>query len=311
MSHDQLFKTLLEVFLADFLHLAVPDLARRLDLDRYRILPTEHFTDLPQGEERRLDLVVEIPVLDGDAAEDAEDAEDLETGFVHVEIEREARSGMAARMWDYGRVLALRGRRPALPIVLYLRGGPAGVLEIVAENRFLHQILGTFHFYSFALSGCRAVHYLRSDRPLAWALAALMRPPLAWSRAEHRTRCLRPIVRAERIEQINAAEARLLINCVETYLELDEDDLKEQDMVMSESEQERISRLVMAPREALFNSGRVAGLREFLLGVIEQRLGTIPDNARTRIEEIEEETELQSLGERLFMGDDLEALGLA
>jgi hypothetical protein len=86
MFHDQLFKTLLETFLADFLHLAVPHLARRLDLDQYRILPTEHFTDLPRGEERRLDLVVEIPVLDSGHAD---------TGFVHIEVEREARSGMA------------------------------------------------------------------------------------------------------------------------------------------------------------------------------------------------------------------------
>lgn len=74
---------------------------------------------------------------------------------------------------------------------------------------------------------------------------------------------------------------------------------------------ERIQYLLFTPQDVIAADGRLEGMRRLLLGQIEKRFGAASEATRTRIEAIEEETELQSLGERLFLGDDLEALGLA
>jgi len=58
-GHDQLFKQLLRAFFADFLRLFDPETAAELDLDTLEFRDTEAFTDIPQGERRVADLVVQ------------------------------------------------------------------------------------------------------------------------------------------------------------------------------------------------------------------------------------------------------------
>lgn len=60
MGHDQLFKTLLETFLQEFLELFFPDVAARLDFTWQRPLDKEFLTDLPQGRRREADVVAEV-----------------------------------------------------------------------------------------------------------------------------------------------------------------------------------------------------------------------------------------------------------
>jgi hypothetical protein len=69
-------------------------------------------------------------------------------------------------------------------------------------------------FYTaFGLADCRAEHYLERPEPLAWALAALMRP-VRRGPAAHREACLRRIAEAGLPDR----EAALLRTCVEEHM---------------------------------------------------------------------------------------------
>ncbi len=60
MSHDQLFKEVLQAHLQDFLELFFPDVAARLNLDSPRFRDKEFFTDFPKGSRREADVVAEL-----------------------------------------------------------------------------------------------------------------------------------------------------------------------------------------------------------------------------------------------------------
>src|SRR4051794_13263012 len=110
MSHDQLFKELLQAFFQEFMELFYPDIAARLDFTRVRFLDKETFTDLPQGDQREADLVAQVYTLDGQP----------EIILAHIEVEVRRRSSFAQRMHEYYMMLKLRHRLPILPIVIYL-----------------------------------------------------------------------------------------------------------------------------------------------------------------------------------------------
>ena len=65
MEHDQLFKQFLRAYFTEFLHLFDPQTAARLDLDMIEFRDTEAFTDIPQGEQRTADLVVQLRTVEG------------------------------------------------------------------------------------------------------------------------------------------------------------------------------------------------------------------------------------------------------
>lgn len=298
LAHDQLFKDLLSLFFDDFLHLVVPDIVRHLDLGACRPLPTELFTDLPEGRQRRLDLLTEVPTLGGAPPG---------TVYVHTEIERDARSGMDERMRDYWHLLALKKLRPVIPIVVYLRGGPLGIESTVVEEALFGTDLSAFRLFGFGLSGADAARYVRSDRPLAWALAALMRRPPGWSRAEHRIRCEFPIHRSEHLTDM---EEFLLGNCVETYLQLSESETKEHEMLSKhygtfdpwKTDMTWADWVEMHAREEGRAEGLETGMRSVVLRQLERKFGPLTDQVRLRVEALSngriEELALQVLDAR-------------
>lgn len=124
MRHDQLSKSLIETFFADFLYLIAPDSAPRLHPGELTFLDKELFTDWPTGDRRELDLLARVLGQEGDAP-----------FLIHVEIESEARSGMDLRLWLYYMQIRIRHGLPVLPILLNLRGGTPGVgLEVLEEG---------------------------------------------------------------------------------------------------------------------------------------------------------------------------------
>ena len=63
MSHDQLFKELLQAFFREFMELFYLDVAARLDFSRVSFLDKETFTDFPQGDQREADIVAQVYTL--------------------------------------------------------------------------------------------------------------------------------------------------------------------------------------------------------------------------------------------------------
>ncbi|MEM9596510.1 MAG: hypothetical protein AAGD06_19740, partial [Acidobacteriota bacterium] len=167
--HDPIWKSLIQTFLGDFVHLVAPEVAAGLDFEKARFLDKESFTDPPDRERSELDLVAEVPERSGEA----------KLLLIHVEVEGRYQRAMARRMWRYYLHLKLRYPDvPVLPVVLYLRGGPRGVeLVEVRERVWNGPETSVFRFVAFGVSRCEAAEYLSRPEPMSWALASLMRAP--------------------------------------------------------------------------------------------------------------------------------------
>lgn len=295
-SHDQLFKDLFRCFWADLWRLCDPAAASRLDLAKIRFLDKETFTDWPEGERREMDLLAEAPGL-----EEGEDAV-----LLHVEIEAVARHSMGRRVWRYFHLLQARDDRPVLSIVTFLKGGEPGVRLTTLEYKVLGQVRGHLDYVSFGLAGCRAEDYLERPEPLAWALAALMRPERL-SRAELKIACLRRIARSG----LNEIQVFLLVNCVETYLQLRGRDASEY-AALQEREQNREVRAVkMTWAEQMEAKGRKEGIQQVLLRQLGMRFGPLPESVQHKVESISSMRRLNELAEKLLVARSLDEMGLA
>jgi hypothetical protein len=297
--HDQIFKDLIGAFLPDLLSLVAPEPASRLDLSRWKLLDKEAFTDWPKGSRRELDLLAEVALADGSGR----------TALVHVEIEVRARPAIGVRLSGYSMQLKLRYGRPVIPVLICLRRGRPGIhLESVMDTE-LGPELTCFRYYSFGLAGSRAEDFLGRDQPLAWALAALMRPG-SMSRAEHKMACLRRIAGA----RLGDLRRFLLVNCVETYLELEGRDAEELEALQARQNAKEVRTMRMTWAEKLEEKGREQGreqgVRQTLLRLLGLRFGPISEDVRRRIEAIGSVERLNQIAEQILVARSLEEMGL-
>lgn len=297
--HDQVFKVLFGTFLPDLVTLVAPEIAARLDLSRWTLLDKETFTDWPKGRRRELDLLAEVALVDPCGG----------TALVHVEIEARFRPQVGLRLAGYQMQLRLRHGRPALPIAVCLtRGRPGVSLESVVDARLGFEV-NHFRYYSLCLAGSRAEEFLARDQPLAWALAALMRPePL--SRAELKMACLRRIAAA----RLDDLPRFLLVNCVETYLQLQGRDAEELEALQTRGNGDKEVRVMKAIRmtwaEQLEAKGMEQGVRQMLLHQLGTRFGPLSDEIRRRVEAISSVERLKQIAEQILVARSLEEMGL-
>jgi hypothetical protein len=191
------------MFFADYLRLVEPDSAEHLRADEASFLiPRRDLSNW--NEEDELGVVAEVPTRRN------------ETVAVLVQIEAEAcpPAEIPDRIGGYFLDLEIRYCQPVLLSVVYLRGGRPGVhLESAAVGKLAGVEVLRMFYTAFGLSGARAEYYLDRPEPLAWALAALMRPARL-SPAEHRKACLDRIAGAALDDKV-----RSLLSCsAETFL---------------------------------------------------------------------------------------------
>ena len=181
----QPFREIIREFSADFVHLAVPELARQLDLSAIELKPCEYVADSPRrGRARQPDLIAEATVL----------ADPTRKVTLHSAIEPKYLKVRIPRLLDGHRLVAVKERRPVHTIVVYAHGGPAGVKGRVYRETSLGRTTNVLHYVSFGLSQTDAPDFLVRPEPLAWALAARMRPGSLVTLAALRAACLRRIV---------------------------------------------------------------------------------------------------------------------
>lgn len=306
-GHDQLAKDLVRSFFRDFLGLVAPEAAGRLRPEKASFVDTQSATDWPAGRRREMDLLVRVP----------SSSPGQKPVLIHVEIERQARARMGLRMWLYYMQLRLRHNLLVVPILLNLKGGAPGVSRPLLAEGFDDPETARFRFRSFSLSGCRAEEYLERPEPLAWALAALMRRG-RWSRAEHRMACFRRIADAELPE----LQRFLLVNCVETYLQLSGRDAAEYERLAHRTENREASAMEMTWADKMMQKGRMQGraeeraeavenLRGVVLHLLAQRFGPLPERVRRRIERLRTQRSLRRIAEQVLVAKSLRDLGLS
>ncbi|HKH44613.1 MAG TPA: hypothetical protein VKM72_08125 [Thermoanaerobaculia bacterium] len=127
-----------------------------------------------------------------------------------------------AGRWYYYMQIRLRHGLPVLPILVILRGGPPGLRRAGLREGFGGKATAVFRYRMLGLSGCQAEEWLSRPEPVAWAFAALMRPG-DWSRAELKLECLRRIA----VSEMTGLRNQILVNWVETYVQLSGQDAAE------------------------------------------------------------------------------------
>jgi hypothetical protein len=287
-QHDKIFKQLLHAFLDDFLRLVVPETLDRLDLSSPEFLDKELFAGGPHGQRQEPDLLVRIRTVNGGPL------------LIHVEIEARASPGMEERLWRYRNQIQARYDTPVLSVVLNLKRGRPGVYLRARKSDLGPDFTG-FRYVSFGLAGCQAAEYLARPEPLAWALAALMDPG-SLSRAELKMACLRRIARLR-----GRFDSYLLVNCVETYIQLTDEEAAELEALRARKENREVQAMAMTWSEKL----EAKGVREILLLQLAERFGPLPEGARRQVEEISSLRRLTQIAKRVLTAHSLEEMGLA
>jgi hypothetical protein len=295
-SHDQLAKVLFQQFFGDLLRLAAPEALARLDLDKAVFVDKEAFTDWPDGDRREMDLLVEVPAR-----------RDGLRILIHVEIEAEARAGMAERLWKYYMQLRLRHGLLVVPILVNLKGGRPGLhRKLLAEG--FEPGTAQFRYRAFSLAGCRAEEYLSAAEPLAWALAAVMRRG-RWSPDEHKLECMKRIAAADLVP----SRRWLLAKWVETYLQLKGRDAEAYQRKLNLPANREVKDMELTWEETLEQRGveaSVETLRHVVLRLLGRRFGEVPEKVQQRVEAIESQESLNELFERVLEAGSIDEMGL-
>jgi hypothetical protein len=280
----------------------------KLRLRRITFLDKELLALDGHGGRREADLVARIPRRDGGAL------------LVHVEIEARARRTMPRRLRAYAHRIQALYDGQLLTILLNLRGGTPGVQRVQPDDEIHEHGLSGFQYVAFGLAGCEAANYLERAEPLAWALAALMRPG-AMSPAEHKLACLRRIAAA----RIAPDRELLLMNFVEEYLVLTPEQAgrykllsesnpnrEARDMWMTWSErmkEEGRKEGVRLGRQEGRQEGQQKGMRDVLLHLLGQRFGPLSEGIRAQVESITSTRRLTSLAGKVLTARSLGDLG--
>jgi hypothetical protein len=314
VNHDQILKELVDGLPADFLTLTLPDVAAQVDLNSFGFRKGgDYFLDTPQGRRRSPDLTGWMCHL----------ADPAEKTLIHVEAESYFRKARVPRLPEYNGLLSLRHHVVVHTVVVYLHGGPPGLTEQEHEVSALGRKSWIFSYKSWGLSRSMASEFLKLPVLLAWALAALMNPKGFSSRAELAIACLRRILKAADLDE---ARRYLLLNFVQTYVELDEEMLPEYDDLLRKADGQEVQEMMMTwadrmkeegreeghkeGREEGHKEGREEGMQNLVLHLLGERFGRLSERIRRRVKAITSGDELRKLASRIPKGSSLKELGL-
>ncbi|MEM6453836.1 MAG: DUF4351 domain-containing protein [Acidobacteriota bacterium] len=330
--HDAFFKDLFTTFFADLVQLAAPSTAEALDFARARDQKTALAAGLGAPRTGEVDLLVRVPLRDPPAPSASGDASDAPRILVHIEIEARFRREMDARMARYGHQLCSQHDRPILPLVVFLRGGPAArAVRGVAQHAgpFLHALC---FYIALCLERCDPSAHLARDEPLAWGLAALMRAG-GGDRARQKLAILQRIAAAG--NRLTRQQRYLLTQTVSLYLPLQGADA-ERYAEMIQEQPEEIQDMIPRTYQQVIEEGRQIGVQEgrqigvqegrqigvqegrqigveegqqrIVRRLIERRFGPLSDDDRARLDAIDDPDALDRLAERVFDAPSVAAL---
>ena len=213
-------------------------------------------------------------------------------------------------MFRYFVLLWLRHSVPIVPIVIYLRGGPAGV----GFRQFMMLSFGEeqvrFQYRSVALARLDAQSYVDSGNPVAAALAALMN-----RRRAKDTLTLRAVM-LQRVATSALDDARklLLTNMIETYFTVAPKHEEKFSRIMSQESYREAQKMQLTwadkMKEEGHRKGLVEGKRATLIQLLSLKFDTVPDATRARVQSLSLD-ELDTYVERVLSVETLEEMGLS
>ncbi|MBT2214696.1 transposase [Virgibacillus dakarensis] len=243
--HDQLFKELIRTFFEEFLEAFFPEIYPEIDFQDISFLSEEVFTDLLEGENRRLDVVVETKLKSTDAVV-----------IVHVEPQSTKQSHFHERMYQYFSMLYHKYRKPIIPIAVFSYKENWEKNQYVMAFSFFHVL--TFNYLTLHLYKKNWRDYIHSDNPAAAALLSKMN-----YKEEERVQVKKEFLRMMVNMQLDPARERLIYGFFESYLYLNSE---EEEQLMEEikhmDDADRIMEIPISYEERGKEKGKEIGREE-------------------------------------------------
>jgi predicted transposase/invertase (TIGR01784 family) len=290
IDHDRLFKELLSTFFFEFLELFLPELARTIAPNSLRFLPQEYFADLTSGEEKVIDLLVEVQQAGEEMA-----------FLIHVEAQSSTEANFARRMFFYFARLHQKYLQRVFPIVLFSFDEPYRAEVNTYTVDFPQQQVLNFSFKSIQLNRLNWRDFLEQRNPVAAALMAKMRIAVD-DRPKVKAECLRLLATL----RLDPARTRLISGFVDTYLRLN---TQEEQVFQTElgrletSERETVMEIVTSWMqqgiEQGIEQGREREAKAIVLRQLNRRVGELPEPVQLEISALPV-TRLEALGEALL-----------
>jgi hypothetical protein len=291
VDHDQRFKEMLREFVWELIELFLPPLAARLTR-QIEWQSQEVFTNPPLGLVRRVDLLAQLTERAGEAT-----AERL----LHLEVESAGSLGeVRKKIGYYYPALRTKHNLPVTTLAAYLKVGLEGEgWDEYAEQEGAGEgaeALYRVRWRYVGLPALSAERYLASSNWLGVALSALMRieqPRKPWLRAE--------ILRRLALEcKENDYRKLLLINCVDTYLPMEGEQLDVFEQLVSQDTRYQEAKAMI---QTTYDKGMLAGeakaKRETLQAVVirlaSRQCGAPDEATRKKIAEINDVARLEAL----------------
>ena len=300
IDHDQIFKTLIQAFFREFMELFLPEEAALVDFDRVEFLKQEHFTDVPRGKRKRLDLVAKAGLKRGGE----------KFILIHTEFEAEKEMDFPKRVYRYHNRLFDAYDTVIVPVAVFSddarwRKPVPDFFELKLHRTYVH-----FQYHLIKLKHLDYRTFLESENPLAYALMAKMN----YSRRQRvrlKAEFLRLILGAE----VDPARRSLLVNFVETYMPLSKPEEAEYErIVATEFEYEEVTEMITVYEERGLKEGKREGRREgkqeLLTRQLEKRFGRLDATMKQRIREIKSSAKLNALSVALLDAQSLDDLDL-
>jgi hypothetical protein len=209
-------------------------------------LSEEVYTDLLDGENRELDIVIETKLKEEDTVI-----------IVHVEPQSYTEKHFHERMYHYFSLLYNKYRKPILPIAVFTYDENRKELEaFTIEFPFFHVL--TFNFLMLELRKKNWRDYIKSDNPAAAGLLSKM-GYTEEERVEVKKEFLEMLVRME----LNPAKSRFNTAFFETYLVLNEEEEEElMEQIKRSDVAEKVYDLYTSWEEKGIEKGRKEGRKE-------------------------------------------------
>jgi predicted transposase/invertase (TIGR01784 family) len=267
INHDQSFKELISNFFMEFLELFVSDLAKDIDPDSIRFLPQEYFADLVEGDEKIIDLLVEVRLAGQD-----------KTFLFHLEAQSYNESQIGRRMFYYLARLHQNYVKDIYPIVIFSYDEPYRAEQDTFKIEFPDLKVLEFRFRAIQLNRLNWRDYVGSSNPVAAALMAKMKIAKR-DRPKVKAECLRLLVTLK----LDPAKTRLISKFVDTYLRLNAQE--------EQTFQAEIDKIGVEQKEAIMQvttsweeTGIEKGQRSLILRQLNRRVGSLSAEVQTQIE---------------------------
>jgi len=271
IKHDQLYKELISTFFQEFLDVFFPEVHKHINFQRIKPLSEEVFTNLLDGDARRLDIVIETSLKDTDIMI-----------IVHIEPQSYRQTDFNERMYHYFSLLYNKYKKPIVPIAVFSYEDDWEEKQYKMTFPFFDVL--TFNYMTLHLQKKNWRDYIRSDNPIAAALMSQMGYTKD-ERVQVKLEFLSMITRMK----LDPAKQRLIYGFFESYLKLTNEEEEElMDKVSKRPEADKIFEIPISYEEKGKEIGKEIGKKEMIIEMLRENvdLDLIARVAHLDIEEI-------------------------